>query len=201
MDASRPLSGHYAGEEELALSEPFFGELDGYQPQIASDAFVAPNVTIVGRVTIGKCSSVWYGSVIRGDDENIVIGEDCNVQDLCLLHADPGFPTKLGNKVTVGHRVIVHGAKVEDEVLIGMGAILLNGAHVGSGSVIAAGAVVTPGTEIPEESLVAGLPAKVVRPVREADKEMIQQASDSYVQKSDLHRKVKQMNLKEVLTR
>lgn len=173
------------------MSEPFLGELDGHQPQIASNAFIALGVTVIGRVTVGKHSSIWYGSVVRGDDEEIVIGENCNVQDLCLLHADPGFPTKLGDRVTVGHRVIVHGARVEEDVLIGMGAILLNGAHVGSGSVIAAGAVVTPGTEIPEKSLVAGLPAKVVRPVREADTEMIQHASDSYVQKSDLHRRVK----------
>lgn len=181
--------------------EPFFGALDGHQPQISGAAFIAPGVTVLGRVNVGARSSIWYGSVVRGDDEDIVIGEDCNVQDLCMLHADPGFPTRLGNGVSVGHSAIVHGASVEDNVLIGMGAILLNGVRVGSGSVVAAGALITPGTEIPEKSLVAGLPAKVVRPVREADTEMIRHASDSYVRKSSLHRKVKHLELREVLAR
>jgi carbonic anhydrase/acetyltransferase-like protein (isoleucine patch superfamily) len=127
--------------------------------------------------------------VLRGDEE-IVIGEDTNVQDLSMMHADPGFPAVLEDRVTVGHRAIVHGATVEDDVLVGMGAILLNGARIGSGSVIAAGAVVTPGTEIPENSLVVGLPAKVVREVRNSDRQMIRHASESYVRKSEVHRGV-----------
>jgi carbonic anhydrase/acetyltransferase-like protein (isoleucine patch superfamily) len=127
--------------------------------------------------------------VLRGDEE-IVIGEDTNVQDLSMMHADPGFPAVLEDRVTVGHRAIVHGATVEDDVLVGMGAILLNGARIGSGSVIAAGAVVTPGTEIPENSLVVGLPAKVVREVRDSDRQMIRHASESYVRKSEVHRGV-----------
>lgn len=201
VDGNQSMTDHERGEEFALPDEPFFGALDGHQPKIASDAFIAPGVTVLGRVEVGARSSIWYGSVVRGDDEDIVIGEDCNVQDLCMLHADPGFPTKLGNEVSVGHRAIVHGASVEDNVLIGMGAILLNGVRVGSGSVVAAGAVITPGTEIPEKSLVAGLPAKVVRPVREADTEMIRHASDSYVRKSSLHRKVKHLELREVLAR
>jgi carbonic anhydrase/acetyltransferase-like protein (isoleucine patch superfamily) len=128
--------------------------------------------------------------VLRGDDEEIVIGEDTNVQDLSMMHADPGFPAVLEDRVTVGHRAIVHGATVEDDVLVGMGAILLNGARIGSGSVIAAGTVVTPGTEIPENSLVVGLPAKVVREVRDSDRQMIRHASESYVRKSEVHRGV-----------
>ena len=127
--------------------------------------------------------------MLRGDEE-IVIGEDTNVQDLSMMHADPGFPAVLEDRVTVGHRAIVHGATVEDDVLVGMGAILLNGARIGSGSVIAAGAVVTPGTEIPENSLVVGLPAKVVREVRDSDRQMIRHASESYVRKSEVHRGV-----------
>ena len=148
------------------MQEPFFGTIDSHRPQIAEDAFIAPATVVVGRVRIGARSSVWYGSVLRGDDEEIVVGEDSNVQDLSVMHADPGYPAVLGDRVTVGHRAIVHGARVEDDVLIGMGAILLNGARIGSGSVIAAGAVVTPGAEIPPASLVAGIPAKVLRPVR-----------------------------------
>jgi carbonic anhydrase/acetyltransferase-like protein (isoleucine patch superfamily) len=142
-------------------------------------------------------SSVRYRSVLRGDEE-IVIGEDTNVQDLSMMHADPGFPAVLEDRVTVGHRAIVHGATVEDDVLVGMGAILLNGARIGSGSVIAAGAVVTPGTEIPENSLVVGLPAKVVREVRDSDRQMIRHASESYVRKSEVHRGVEPLSAQEV---
>jgi carbonic anhydrase/acetyltransferase-like protein (isoleucine patch superfamily) len=165
---------------------------------MAEDAFVAPGAVVVGRVRIGARSSVWYGSVLRGDDEEILVGEDTNVQDLSLMHADPGFPAVLGNRVTVGHRAIVHGATVEDDVLVGMGAILLNGARIGSGSVVAAGAVVTPGTEVPENSLVAGLPGKVLREARDSDREMIQNAFESYVRKAGVHREADPLSPREV---
>lgn len=180
------------------MQEPFFGALEGVRPRVAPDAFVAPAAVVVGRVSIGARSSVWYGSVLRGDDEYIAIGEDSNVQDLSLIHADPGYPAVVGNRVTVGHRAIVHGATVEDDVLIGMGAILLNGARIGSGSVVAAGALVTPGNEVPEGSLVAGLPAKVVREAREADREMIRHGFESYVKKSGVHRGVEPLGAEEV---
>ena len=181
--------------------EPLFGAIESHRPQIAEDAFVAPATVVVGRVRIGARSSVWYGSVLRGDDEEIVIGDDTNVQDLSMMHADPGYPAVLGDRVTVGHRAIVHGARVEDDVLIGMGAVLLNGARIGSGSVIAAGAVVTPGAEIPPASLVAGIPAKVLRPVRDSDTAMIVHAFESYVRKSGVHRRVEALSLQEVLAR
>ena len=171
------------------MQEPFFGTIDSHRPQIAEDAFIAPATVVVGRVRIGARSSVWYGSVLRGDDEEIVVGEDSNVQDLSVMHADPGYPAVLGDRVTVGHRAIVHGARVEDDVLIGMG------------SVIAAGAVVTPGAEIPPASLVAGIPAKVLRPVRESDTAMIGHAFESYVRKSGVHREVEALSLREVLPR
>jgi len=180
------------------MQEPFFGALDGHRPEIAPDAFIAHAAVVVGRVRIGARSSVWYGSVLRGDDEEIVVGADTNVQDLSLMHADPGFPAVLGDRVTVGHKVIVHGATVEDDVLVGMGAILLNGARIGSGSVVAAGAVVTPGTEVPEGSLVAGLPGKVIREVRDSDREMIQHAFQSYVKKSAVHREVEPLTADDV---
>ena len=180
------------------MLSPFFGALDGNRPDVAPDAFIAPATVVVGRVRIGARSSVWYGSVLRGDDEEILVGEDTNIQDLSLLHADPGFPAALGDRVTIGHRVIVHGATVEDDVLIGMGAILLNGAKIGSGSVVAAGAVVTPGTEVPEDSLVAGLPGKVIRGVRDSDREMIAHAHNSYVKKSAIHRDAEPLTLEDV---
>ncbi len=180
------------------MQEPFFGALDGHRPRIAADAFVAPAAVVVGRVGIGARSSVWYGSVLRGDDEEISVGEDTNIQDLSLLHADPGFPAVLGDRVTVGHRAIVHGATVESDALVGMGAVLLNGARIGSGSVVAAGAVVTPGTEVPENSLVAGLPAKVIREARDSDREMIRHACESYVKKSGIHRGAQPLSAEEV---
>ena len=133
-----------------------------------------------------------------GDDEEIIIGEDTNVQDLSMMHADPGFQTVLEDKVTLGHWAIVHKATVEDDVLVGMGAILLNEARIGSGSVITAPAAITPGTEIPENSLVVGLPAKVVREVRNSDRQMIRHAFESYVRKSEVHRGVEPLSAQEV---
>ncbi len=180
------------------MQEPFFGALDGRRPEVVGSAFVAASAVVIGKVRLGERSSVWYGSVLRGDDEEISVGEDSNIQDLSMVHADPGFPAIVGDRVTVGHRAIVHGATVEDDVLVGMGAILLNGAKIGSGSVIAAGAVVTPGTDVPEGSLVAGIPAKVIREVRDADREMIQRGSESYVKKSGVHRELEPLSADEV---
>ncbi|ABG03223.1 carbonic anhydrase/acetyltransferase isoleucine patch superfamily-like protein [Rubrobacter xylanophilus DSM 9941] len=178
--------------------EPFFGEVGGLRPRVAPDAFVAPGAVLVGGVRVGARSSVWYGSVLRADDEEVVVGEGCNIQDLCLMHADPGYPAVLEDGVSVGHRAIVHGATVREGSLVGMGAVLLNGVVLGPGSVVAAGAVVTPGTEIPSGSLVAGVPARVVRPAREADREMIRHTARSYLRKSGLHREARPLRREEV---
>lgn len=183
---------------EGTLVEPFFGKIDGYVPNIAADAFIAPTATVVGQVKVGAKSSVWYGCVLRADDEEVVIGEECNVQDLTMMHADPGFPAILGNRVSIGHRAIIHGATVEDDALVGMGATVLNGVRVGSGSIVAAGAVVTPGTEIPPNSLAAGVPAKVIREARDGDREMISHTHQSYLHKSEVHRPVEALSLQEV---
>lgn len=161
--------------------------LDDDVPDIA-DAFVASGATIVGRVRVRAQASVWYGSVVRGDSETIEIGERTNLQDGCVVHADPGFPAVLGSGVTVGHRAVIHGCRVDDDVLVGMGAVLMNGVRVGRGSVIAAGAVVTQHTEIPEGSLVAGVPAKVLRPVGDAEREMIARGARHYVELAARHR-------------
>lgn len=180
------------------MSDPLFGKIDGHIPNIAPDAFIAPTATVVGKVKVGARSSVWYGCVLRADDEEVVIGEECNIQDLSLMHADPGFPAVLGDRVSVGHRAIVHGARVEDDALVGMGATLLNGVRVGSGSIVAAGAVVTPGIEIPPNSLAAGVPAKVVREARESDKDMISHTHESYLRKSEIHARVEAVSFEEV---
>lgn len=149
--------------------------------QVASDAFVASTATVIGDVTIGSQASVWFGAVIRGDVERIEIGACSNIQDLAVLHADPGLPCVIGQRVTVGHAAIVHGAIVEDDALIGIRATVLNGARIGSGSLIGAGALVTEGTEIPPGKLVLGVPARVVRDLNADDRERLQRTWENYV--------------------
>ena len=155
---------------------------------ISAQAWIAPNATVLGQVEVCEDASVWYGAVIRGDVEPIRIGVSTNVQDLCCLHADPGTPCRLGDRVTVGHGAIVHGALVEDEVLIGMGAIVLNGASIGMHSIIGAGAVVTENKVIPPRSLVVGTPGKVIREVTEQEIERIRLGALHYVEASRQHR-------------
>ncbi len=151
-------------------------------------AFIAPGAVVLGDVQIGADSSVWYSTVIRGDTERIGIGEATNLQDFTMVHADPGIPCLIGNRVTVGHRVILHGCIVEDECLIGMGAILLNRVKVGTGSVVGAGALLLEGMEIPPGSLVVGSPAKVVRQVDEKARTRIDRIWRHYVEQARRHR-------------
>jgi carbonic anhydrase/acetyltransferase-like protein (isoleucine patch superfamily) len=144
-------------------------------------AFIAATATVLGDVTIGAEASVWFSAVIRGDAAPIRIGPQTNVQDGCILHADPGFPCTLGDRVTLGHGAIVHGATVEDDCLIGMRAVVMNGAKIGRGSIVAVGSVVTEGTEIPPGSIAMGQPAKVKRETTERDRERIRHAAEHYV--------------------
>lgn len=134
---------------------------------LSQAAFVAANATVLGRVTIGAGASIWYGAVVRGDVEQIVIGPCSNVQDGAILHGDPDKPTVLEAHVTVGHRAVIHSAHIETGCLIGIGAIILDGVRVGAGSIIGAGAVVT--RDVPARSLVMGVPGKVIRPVSEQE--------------------------------
>lgn len=134
-------------------------------PHIDPSAFIAPGATVVFDVTVGPRSSLWYGVVARGDTDRIVVGADTNIQDLSVLHCDEGVPCLLGDRVSVGHRAVVHGATVGDGALIGMGAIVLNGAMVGPGAVVGAGALVPEGMMIEADTLVVGSPARVVRRV------------------------------------
>lgn len=133
------------------------------RPLVPSSSFVHPRALVVGDVALGERCSVWPMAVLRADVAPIRVGDDCNFQDGVVGHADPGFPLVVGNRVTCGHGAIVHGCTLEDDVLVGMRATVLNGAHVGAGSLIAAGAVVTEGARIPPGSLVVGIPGKVVR--------------------------------------
>jgi gamma-carbonic anhydrase len=139
--------------------------LPEHQPSVHETAFIAAGAVVLGAVELASESSVWYGAVLRGDIHRIVVGEQSNVQDGCVLHVSDDYACVLGARVTVGHRAVVHACTVDDEVLVGMGAILLDGAVIGARSIIAAGALVTKGMVVPEGSLVIGSPARVVRPL------------------------------------
>jgi carbonic anhydrase/acetyltransferase-like protein (isoleucine patch superfamily) len=154
-----------------------------FRPElIHPTAFVAETARIVGDTSIGLESSIWFQVVLRGDAERIVIGAQTNVQDACVLHADPGFPCVLGDRVTIGHAAVVHGARVAEDVLIGIRAVVLNGAQVGAGSLVAAGSLVTEGTIIPPGSLVMGMPAKVIGPLPARLQTRITHAAQHYVE-------------------
>ena len=127
----------------------FLGSLGGSVPSVHPEAWVAPGAVVVGRVTLGRAVNVWYGAVLRADDDEIVVGPECNIQDLCCLHVDAGEPILLEERVSVGHHATVHGARVGSGALIGIGAIVLGGAQVGAGALVAAGSVVRPGAVVP----------------------------------------------------
>lgn len=170
------------------MDEALIAALGTQRPEIPTEAFLAPGCYVLGDARLGARASVWYGTVVRADAEAITVGADTNLQDGCVLHADPGFPVRIGKRVTVGHRAVVHGATVADDVLIGMGATVLNGASIGSWSLIAAGAVVPQGVETPEGSLVAGVPAKVRRELRDEERATITASAEGYLRLVELHR-------------
>lgn len=143
---------------------------------------------MLGDVTLGPRSSVWYGAVLRGDMDRIEVGADTNLQDGTIVHVDSGLPALIGARVGVGHRVVLHGCTVEDECLIGMGSVLLNGVRIGTGSVVAAGAVVREGMVVPAGSLVMGVPARVVRPVDDDLRARIRGTWEHYVAEAERHR-------------
>jgi len=156
---------------------------------VAASAYIAPSAKVLGDVTIGERSSIWFGAVIRGDTAPIRIGAGTNVQDGSILHADAGFPCTIGDRVTLGHGAIVHGAIVEDDCLIGMRAVVMNGARIGRGSLVAVGSLVTEGTQVPPGSVVMGQPAKVKRELTERDIERIRHAADHYVAAGQVYKR------------
>ena len=168
----------------MALVIPF----DNVSPQVPESAWVAPNATLVGRITLGERASVFYGAVLRGDMDAITIGDDTNLQDNVTMHVDFGTPATIGARVSVGHAAVLHGCTVEDDCLIGMSATVLNGAVIGSGSLVAAGAVVLEGTVIPPRSLVAGVPAKVRGEISDEMFEKILRNAQSYLTLSAAHK-------------
>ncbi len=151
-------------------------------------AFVHPLAFVCGDVAFGAGASVWPYAVVRGDNERIVVGAGANVQDGAVLHADPGVPCTLGAGVSVGHRAVVHGASVGDGALVGIGAIVLNGARIGAGALVAAGALVREGAEVPERVLAAGVPARVVRPLTDEERERLARTAAAYLRLQARHR-------------
>ncbi|SCK58805.1 gamma carbonic anhydrase family protein [Streptomyces sp. WMMB 322] len=154
--------------------------VSGREPKLDEDTYTAPTSVVVGAVTMGPGSSLWYGAVMRGDCEAITLGEGSNIQDNCTVHADPGFPTHIGAGVSVGHNAVLHGCTVEDDVLVGMSATVLNGAVIGAGSLVAAHALVPQGMQVPPGSLVAGVPAKIKRELTSEEHEGIKANAAAY---------------------
>lgn len=157
-------------------------------PVIPASAWVHAAAVVHGDVTLGEHVSVWPCAVLRGDRDAIVVGDETNVQDGAVLHCDPGLPLRIGKRVTIGHRAVVHGCTIEDGALIGIGAIVLNGAVIGAGSLIAAGAVVGEGVKIPPDSLVVGVPAKVLRPLNDEQRARVAKGYATYVELKESYR-------------
>ncbi|AXK33762.1 gamma carbonic anhydrase family protein [Streptomyces armeniacus] len=160
----------------------------GRKPEVDPEALVAPTSVVVGEVTLRAGASVWYGAVLRGDCDSVTLGRDSNIQDNCTVHADPGFPAVVGDRVSVGHNAVLHGCVVEDDVLVGMGSTVLNGARIGAGSLIAAQALVPQGMQVPPGSLVAGVPARVKRELTREEREGIKANAAMYVELARTHR-------------
>lgn len=157
--------------------------IDGKQPSFADadSNWVAPDATLIGDVRVGRNAGFWFGVVVRGDNEPIIIGDDSNVQEHTVMHTDPGYPLTIGQGCTIGHRALLHGCTIGDNSLIGMGAIVLNGARIGRNSLVGAGALVTEGKEFPDNSLIVGSPAKVIRTLDDAAVAKLHTSAAHYV--------------------
>jgi carbonic anhydrase/acetyltransferase-like protein (isoleucine patch superfamily) len=169
-----------ATQQSGTKTMPVFS-LDGVTPEIADECWIAPNAVLIGKVRLLKGASIWFGAVLRGDNDWITIGPDSNVQDHTIIHADPGQPVTIGRGVTIGHRVIVHSAEVGDHSLIGMGAVLLNRARIGSRSLVGAGALVTEGKAFEDGKMILGAPARILRDLAPEQMAGIESSAASYV--------------------
>ena len=160
------------------MIRPFRGKV----PKAAASAYIDPSAQVIGDITVGERSSIWPNVSARGDVSSITIGNESNVQDNCVLHCDEGFPLIIGERVTVGHMAMLHGCVIEDDCLIGIGSIILNGAHIGTGSVIAAGALIPEGMQVPPYSMVMGVPGKVKREITPDERERFKVNCRHYVE-------------------
>ncbi|MDO9132417.1 MAG: gamma carbonic anhydrase family protein [Hydrogenophaga sp.] len=164
-------------------------ELDGLTPQVAASAWVADNAQVIGDVVLGEDSSVWFGATLRGDTETITVGRGSNIQDGSVLHADVGFPMTLGENVTVGHQVMLHGCTIGEGSLIGIGAVVLNGAKIGKHCLVGAGALVTEGKEFPDGSMILGSPARVAKTLTPEQIEGLRMSAKHYTDNAARYRK------------
>jgi carbonic anhydrase/acetyltransferase-like protein (isoleucine patch superfamily) len=170
------------------MPEPLIIAVRGRSPQIHAEAWVAPSASVIGQVTLATRASVWYGATLRAEAEPIHIGAGTNIQDGATVHVDSEYPVHVGASVSVGHNAVLHGCEVEDNVLIGMGAIVMNGAVIGAGSLIAAGALVPQGMAVPPRSLVTGVPGRVRRDLSDAEVAGNRQNAAVYERLLELHR-------------
>ena len=162
--------------------------LDGRTPQIADDAWIAPDASVIGTVTLGARASVWFGCVLRGDIDHIVVGDDSNIQDGSVLHTDVGIRLTIGRGCTVGHKVMLHGCAIGDNSLIGIGSIVLNRARIGNNCIVGAGALVTENKQFPDGVLIMGTPAKVVRELQPPEIKMLEVMAQHYVENATRYR-------------
>lgn len=169
------------------MSTALLRTIEGRSPAVHDTAWAAPGAVITGDVRVGPGANIWYHTVLRADHEHIEVGAECNIQDGCVAHTDDGYPMTLERRVSIGHGVVLHGCRVGEESLIGMGAVVLNGADVGANSMVAAGAVVLEGTQIPPGSLVAGVPGKVRRSLTDEERRHIVANAEIYLHLTDLH--------------
>lgn len=159
------------------------------RPQIAASAWIADNATVRGDVTLGEDVSVWFGAVLRGDVAPITVGAGTNIQDNAVVHVSRDYPCRIGANVTIGHGAVVHGCTIEDGALIGIRATVLDGAHIGAGALVAAGALIPPGMEVPPGTLAMGVPARIVGPLSEAQREMVARDAPAYVERKEAYRR------------
>jgi carbonic anhydrase/acetyltransferase-like protein (isoleucine patch superfamily) len=162
---------------------------EGVDPVIDASAFIAPGAVVIGKVKVGPRTSIWYNCVVRGDYDSIVIGADSNIQDCSVLHEHAGSPLHIGDRVTVGHRSVLHGCTVDDDAYIGMGAMIMNGAHIGAGAVVGAGSLVLQGQEVPPGSIAVGSPARVLRLIKEGETDRFRGAVGRYLKLAENHKK------------
>jgi carbonic anhydrase/acetyltransferase-like protein (isoleucine patch superfamily) len=163
---------------------------EGVAPVIDSSAYIAPGAVVIGKVKIGPRTSIWYNCVVRGDYDSIIIGADTNIQDGSILHEHAGSPLYVGDRVTVGHRAVLHGCIVEDDAYIGMGAMIMNGARIGAGAVVGAGSLVLQGQEVPPGSIAVGSPARTLRFIKEGEMQRFRGAVSRYLQLAENHKKL-----------
>ena len=164
-------------------------DFEGVTPRINKNTYISESVDIIGKVNVEENVNIWFGTRLRGDMNNIIIGENTNIQENSVVHVDINSPCIIGKNVTIGHGTIIHGCSISDNVLVGMGSIILNNAKIGKNTIIGAGSLITQGKEFPEGVLILGNPAKVIRQLTEAEIESIQRSADNYVSLSKKYKK------------